>query len=110
MGGQKDGVYVKVGGRLWSVVSDTEVIVVRCAPTDAVLHCGGQPMITDPAGAYRLDHGPSEGLDEETAIGKRYAVESGEIEVLITKAGSGTLTLDGSPLLLKQPKLLPASD
>ena len=45
-----------------------------------------------------------------TQLGKRYADESSGIEVLCTKAGDGTLTLDGSPLEIKGAKPLPSSD
>ena len=42
-------------------------------------------------------------------MGKRYVDESGA-EVLVTKAGAGTLSIGASPLTLKEAKPLPASD
>jgi hypothetical protein len=45
-----------------------------------------------------------------TLLGKRYADEASGLEVLCTKAGAGTLTLDGVPLEVKSPKPLPSSD
>jgi hypothetical protein len=45
-----------------------------------------------------------------TQIGKRYVDEADTIQLLCTKAGSGTLALDGTPLLIQAAKPLPASD
>jgi hypothetical protein len=42
-------------------------------------------------------------------MGKRYVDATGA-EVLVTKAGVGTLTLASTPLVLKDAKPLPASD
>jgi hypothetical protein len=90
-------------------VGDTEIVVVR-APSDEVeLTIGGKPVIgldeTRPEGAA-----PAPGLDEATPVGKRYTDEAGTIEVLVTKAGSGTLALGDAPLGLKTAKPLPSSD
>ncbi len=45
-----------------------------------------------------------------TQLGKRYVSEAGDLEVLCTKPGEGTLSLDGAPLTIKGAKPLPASD
>ena len=42
-------------------------------------------------------------------MGKRYVDETGG-EVLVTKAGAGTLTVGLTPMKLKEAKPLPASD
>ena len=42
-------------------------------------------------------------------MGKRYVDEGGG-EVLVTKAGAGTLSIGDTPLNLKETKPLPASD
>ena len=42
-------------------------------------------------------------------MGKRY-VDDGGAEVLVTKAGAGTLSVGEAPLMLKEAKPLPASD
>ena len=42
-------------------------------------------------------------------MGKRY-VDEGGAEVLVTKAGAGTLSVGTTPLSLKEAKPLPASD
>jgi hypothetical protein len=50
------------------------------------------------------------GQRDGTLLGKRYADEDLGVEVLCTKAGTGTLALDGTPLPIKAAKPLPASD
>ena len=42
-------------------------------------------------------------------MGKRYVDDSGA-EVLVTKAGKGTLSVGSTPLSTKEAKPLPASD
>jgi hypothetical protein len=43
-------------------------------------------------------------------LGKRYADDDLGLELLCTRAGTGALTVDGRPLLLKGAKPLPSSD
>jgi hypothetical protein len=43
-------------------------------------------------------------------MGKRYANEEAGLEVLVTKAGSGTLSVGAVVLPLKDAKALPSSD
>ncbi len=43
-------------------------------------------------------------------IGKRFADPDSGLELLVTKAGAGTLTLDGVAIPLKEAKPLPSSD
>jgi hypothetical protein len=42
-------------------------------------------------------------------MGKRYVDDAGA-EVLVTKAGTGTLSIGTVPLVIKEAKPLPASD
>jgi hypothetical protein len=100
---------LKTGGRLRSATDATEVIVVR-APGDAIdLRCGGQPMLD--LEAERGDDLPTEaGFDTGTQIGKRYTDEESGLELLCTKAGTGTLSIGTDPLQLKGAKPLPSSD
>jgi hypothetical protein len=42
--------------------------------------------------------------------GKRYGDDISGIEVLCTKSGAGTLSVDGRPLIVRAPKRLPSSD
>jgi len=43
-------------------------------------------------------------------MGKRYSREADDIELLITKGGAGSLSLDGETLAPKEAKPLPSSD
>ncbi|MGD9798216.1 MAG: hypothetical protein AB7O29_09495 [Acidimicrobiia bacterium] len=99
---------LKVGSRLKSAVCTTEVMVVRAPADDVALTCGGAPM-TAPG-----EEGGGATLDPEQAggaqLGKRYADEDLGLEVLVTKAGDGTLCVNGAVLELKGAKGLPASD
>ena len=101
---------LKPGTRWASQVCDTEVIVVR-APTQAVtLECGGHPVApvgTDRAAAG-LELDPS--FASGSLIGKRFADADSGLELLVTKAGAGTLALDGVAIPLKEAKPLPSSD
>jgi hypothetical protein len=100
---------LKNGARLRSQVDATEVIVVRGVDGDVELSCGGHPMVdlqaTPVAGLAAAD-----GHDGGTLLGKRYTNEAGDVELLVTKAGSGSLALQGEGLVLKEAKPLPASD
>jgi len=97
------------GTKLRSVVCETEVIVVRPADEAVAVDCGGSPMATaeeapDPTGA------PAEGLAGGTPLGKRYHHEPSGLELLCTRPGDGTLSIDGEPIPLKDAKPLPSSD
>ena len=59
-----------------------------------------------PGGRPDLDPSFAEG----SLIGKRFADADSGLELLVTKAGAGTLTLDGVALPLKEAKPLPSSD
>ncbi|HEX2214747.1 MAG TPA: hypothetical protein VHH12_15110 [Mycobacterium sp.] len=99
---------IKNGTRLQSQVCDTQVIVVRSSESLDDLRAGGVPMVAldaQKAADATLDPAFSEG----NAMGKRYVDENGA-EVLVTKAGAGTLSIGTTPLSLKEAKPLPASD
>ncbi len=100
---------LKPGLRLKSAVCDTEVVVVRPAPGDVALECGGQPMVAATAAkpeglALSPDHSGG------TQMGKRYADDALGLEVLCVKPGAGSLSVGGEVLGLKDAKKLPASD
>ncbi len=98
---------VKNGTRLQSQVDDTQVIVVKSADSLDDLRCGGVPMVALDAEKSGGDLDPS--FADGTAMGKRYVDESGA-EVLVTKAGKGSLSVGATLLALKEAKPLPASD
>jgi hypothetical protein len=99
---------LKPGGRLKSAVCDTQVMVIAAPKADVALTCGGAPMVdvaaTPPAAS--LDPAHKSG----TQIGKRYVNEAGDLELLCTKPGEGSLAADGVALTLKEAKALPSSD
>lgn len=99
---------IKNGTRLQSQVCDTQVIVVRSADSLDDLRAGGVAMIPldqDKDSGATIDAAFSEG----NLMGKRYVDDSGA-EVLVTKAGAGTLSVGTTALSLKEAKPLPASD
>jgi hypothetical protein len=99
---------IRVGARLRSAVDTTEVVIIRADRDDAVLTCGGAPMVLlDGSSSARV---PVPGQDAGTELGKRYTDVDSSFEILCTKAGPGALCVDGGPMQLKQAKSLPASD
>jgi len=100
---------LKPGSRWKSAVCDTEVVVVRATAQPATLECGGQPMVAHAAAkpeGLALDAAHSGG----TQPGKRFADDVSGVELLCTKGGKGSLSIDGRPIGAKEAKKLPASD
>ncbi|HET6774465.1 MAG TPA: hypothetical protein VFH36_14205 [Acidimicrobiales bacterium] len=100
---------LRPGQKLRSAVCDAQVVVVRAPSADVSLGCGGAPLLDDGQdadGAATLD--PS--LGDGPLLGKRYADDDLGLELLCTRAGTGALTVDGRPLLVKDAKPLPSSD
>jgi hypothetical protein len=92
-----------------STVDTTEVVVVKASAADVDLRCGGAPMA--PIGAEVEGGGavdPSHG--QGTLMGKRYTDEAGEVELLCTKPGEGSLSVGDEPIHQKDAKPLPSSD
>lgn len=100
---------IKTGARMRSAVCATEVIVVRATGAQVDLRCGGQPM-TPMGEARNLDATPDAEFSGGNAMGKRYADEVLGLELLITKAGAGTLSIGTTQIELKDAKPLPSSD
>ena len=99
---------LKAGARLKSVACETQVIVVRAPQGDVELSCGGAPMV--PLDADVATGEPDAVWADGTQLGKRYADEELGLELLCTKAGKGSLWVNGVAIGLKQAKALPASD
>ena len=100
---------LKSGMRLKSAVCDTELMVIRApAGIDVELCCGGTSMLSgaETTGAAQLDPAVAGG----TLIGKRYVDAQERFELLCTKAGAGSLVIDGVALAVKIAKALPSSD
>ena len=99
---------IKNGTRLQSQVCDTQIIVIRTADSLDDLRAGGAPML--PIDVEKLpDLTLNPMFSEGSLMGKRY-VHGDDAEVLVTKAGAGTLSIGSTPLTIKEAKPLPASD
>lgn len=100
---------LKPGTRVRSAVCDTELMVISVPSEPVEVSCGGAPVIPHgeepPAGATLADDDA-----EGTLLGKRYVNESGDLELLCTKPGKGSLACNGVRLTVKGAKPLPASD
>ncbi len=102
-------VALKAGAKLKSAVCDTQLMVVKAPAGEYDIRCGGVEMLagtaTAPEGA-QLDPAYAAG----TLIGKRYVDPEEKVELLCTKAGQGSLALNGVAMDIKQAKQLPSSD
>jgi hypothetical protein len=99
---------LRSGLRLRSQVCSTEIIIVRPGPKGIDLTCGGRPLVAHGEQPERLE--ALEGLAAGSELGRRYTDATGELEVLVTKPGTGTLANGKEPLVLKDAKQLPSSD
>jgi len=100
---------LKTGTRIRSAVCSTEVMVIAAPAGDIEVTCGGTPMIdihADPPAGGAISPEAAKG----TALGKRYVNEDGDIELLCTKPGPGSLAVSGIALTIKEAKPLPSSD
>jgi hypothetical protein len=100
---------LKPGLRLKSAVCSTEVMVIRSPGGEALITCGGTEMravAESAAAAATLDPAHAAG----SLIGKRYVDAAEALELLCTKGGEGSMSVDGAPLAIKQAKQLPSSD
>ena len=98
----------RAGQQLVSAVDSTGVIVIKAPAVECTVTCGGVAMAT--AGGPVTAADPDPALMGGTQIGKRYVDDADTIQLLCTKAGRGTLAVDGNPLHIQAAKPLPASD
>lgn len=99
---------LRPGLRVYSAISDVELVVVAKPNRDAVLTCEGVPMT-----ASRPDTPPDNDASTSDAgprLGKRYWDETSGLEVLCTRSGRGTLAFDGVELAIRSARALPSSD
>ena len=100
---------LKAGSRWRSAACDTEVVVVKSPGGELDLGCGGHPLVPideEAPGSLAL----AEGLADGSPVGKRFTDDDETIELLVTKAGEGSLHLGDQKLHLKGAKPLPSSD
>lgn len=103
---------LKAGSRLKSQVDDTQFVVVKAPAGEIDVRVGGHPVIDakeEADGSLALDAGSADSSGG-TLMGKRYVRAADDLELLITKAGQGDLTVDGEVLVTKESKPLPSSD
>ena len=100
---------LKPGSRWKSAVCDAEVVVVRATANSITLECGGHPMVAH-AEAKPADLALASEHAGGTLPGKRFADDVTGLEVLCTKGGKGSLSIDGRAIAAKEAKKLPASD
>ncbi len=96
---------MKPGTRLKSATCDAEVMVIRSG--DGQIECGGVAMgEAKPAEPAAMSADYTGG----TLMGKRYVDAAATFELLCVKPGKGSLSVDGTALVTKDAKPLPASD
>lgn len=97
---------LRPGQSLFSTVDTTSVVVIK-APS--------VPVTVSVSGAEVSDVKPVDTPADITngrgvQIGKRYVDDTVGIELLASKAGTGTLEINGNEMSIKDTKPLPASD
>jgi hypothetical protein len=83
-------------------------MIVAAPKGDVSVTCGGAAM--GPPGPAPAGGSPSPDASGGTLLGKRYVNAAGDLELLCTKPGQGSLACDGQPLVVKGAKPLPSSD
>ena len=101
---------MRAGMRLRSATCECEVVVVSAPSKEVPIECGGLPMMTPDSTQERDVSRLDPELSHGTQLGKRYVDPETGAELLCTKAGRGTLVIDGRPLTIKDAKPLPTSD
>ncbi len=99
---------LKSGSRWQSVVCSGEVVIVKAPSAPVVLTIGGVEAVL--AGSQEASGAPAEGHEGGTQVGKRYEHGDSGLEVLCTKAGAGSIAVDGQILDVKGAQALPSSD
>jgi hypothetical protein len=101
---------LRVGQTLSSPVDTTTVIVVRAPSADIELTCAGVPMLNGKSGGTAPDGTADPTQMGGSQLGKRYADDRLGLELLCTKAGEGTLAVNGTAIPPRAAKPLPTSD
>jgi hypothetical protein len=101
-------VQYKAGAKLASTVCDGQILVLRVPAVPVDLRIGGAPVVLASAAGDKTAIDPA--LSGGIQTGKRYTDEAETMEFLCTKAGAGTISVDGAALGIKAAKALPSSD
>ncbi len=99
---------LRVGEALASAVDTTQIIVTKAPAGEVELTCGGVAMIAKGSQAPEVTADPAH--LGGTLLGKRYVDAADSIEVLVSKAGDGSLAVNGELLTQAGAKALPSSD
>lgn len=100
---------LRVGQTLISAADTTTVIVIKAGAGGVLVTCGGVAMVSEPTTAGSKV-APLRGHANGTQLGKRYETADGSVELLCTKAGTGSLAVGDVPMTIAAAKALPASD
>jgi hypothetical protein len=100
---------IRSGERLRSAVCETQVIVIKAPDGDVDVRCGGTGMLALEAPVAQPSE-PTPALTGGSKLGKRYESRDLGLEVLVTNAGAGTLSVGDEALAMKEAKKLPSSD
>lgn len=101
---------MKPGQQLESIICNTKVVVVRAAAGSTLVECGGHPMrVKGEPGPGASGEIPA-GLRHGSTLGKRYVDEAVGLELLCVAAGEGSLTCNGTQMVVQGAKPLPSSD
>lgn len=100
---------LKPGSRWKSAVCDGEFVVVRPPKSPVSLEAGGHAVIPH-AEARAGDLVLSDAHAAGVLAGKRYADAETGMEILCSKAGQGSLSVDGRAIGATESKKLPSSD
>jgi hypothetical protein len=101
---------LRVGQTLTSTADTTTVIVIKAGTGYEFVTCGGVAMVSEPTTAAGPTAVPLPGHTTGTELGRRYETADGTVELLCTKAGTGSLAVNDVPMTIKAAKALPASD
>ncbi|MCC5575221.1 hypothetical protein IMZ11_06145 [Microtetraspora sp. AC03309] len=99
---------LRVGQTLKSLVDTTGLVVVRCTDQDLSVTCGGHEMSPDAPGERVPAVGGPNGSGLQ--LGKRYTVDGTDVELLCVQGGEHSVAVDGTEVVQKSAKPLPASD
>ncbi len=100
---------LKPGSRWKSAVCDAQLVVVRAPNEAGELQCGGAAVVPIDAPASSTG-AVAPDFAEGVLIGKRYLDETSGLEILCAKPGKGSLAFNGTAMVIKGAKPLPASD
>ena len=101
-------VQYKAGAKLASTVCDGQILVLRVPAVPVDLRIGGAPVALANAMGEKSAIDPA--LSGGIQTGKRYTDAAETMEFLCTRAGAGTISVDGVVLGIKAAKALPSSD